>query len=130
MLELSTYTASIGFFAFGKPLIPILTPPKRFIPVLSLQRAFSPGGGWKSGFAMAPQLGWRNGALSYASTQLQGRLMPLVRGERSAGPDLAVTVKRQSGEAMMYCASPPPRLRPLRAAATLGLHVLGALPAF
>jgi outer membrane protein insertion porin family len=130
VLELSTYTASIGFYAFAKPLIPIVAPPKRFIPVLAIQRAFSPGEGWKSGFVMAPQLGWKNGALSYASTQLQGRLMPMVGGERSAGPDLPVIVTRRSGEAVMYCAPAPPRFKALRAGVGLALHVLGALPAF
>ena len=130
LLELSTYTASIGIFAFGSPLIPILNAPPRFLPVVALSRPFTPGDGWLSGFTIAPQLGWANGVLSYVASQMQGRLMPLLGGERNIQPVLPVTVTRASGEAMMYCEPPGPRLRPLRATAGIALHLLGALPAY
>ncbi len=130
LLELSTYTASISIFAFGSPLIPILNGPPKFLPVLALARPFTPGEGWKSGFIIAPQLGWAENGLSYISSQLQGRLMPLLAGEHNIQPVLPVTVTRASGEAMMYCEPPRPRLAPLRAAASVGLHLLGALPAY
>jgi hypothetical protein len=129
IFELSTYTVSLSIFAFGNPLIPILNAPK-FLPVLALVRPFAPGDGWKSGFMIAPQLGWANNALSYVSSQMQGRLMPLLAGERNIQPVLPVTVTRASGEAVMYCEPPRPRLAPLRAAAGVGLHLLGALPAY
>ena len=56
--------------------------------------------------------------------------MPLLGGERNIQPVLPVTVTRASGEAMMYCEPPGPRLRPLRATAGIALHLLGALPAY
>jgi Surface antigen variable number repeat len=130
IFELSTYTASIGIFAFGSPLIPILNAPPKFLPVVALARPFTPGDGWLSGFVIAPQLGWANSALSYVVSQMQGRLMPLLGGERNIQPVLPVTVTRDSGEAIMYCEPPGPRLKPLRAAAGIGLHLLGALPAY
>jgi hypothetical protein len=130
LLEFSTYTVSLSIFAFGSPLIPILNAPPKFLPVIALSRPFSPGDGWKSGFVVAPQLGWPNPALSYFSSQAQGRLMPKLSGERSIQPVLPVTVTRSSGEAIMYCEAPKPRLWPLRAAAAIGLHFLGALPAY
>jgi hypothetical protein len=128
LLELSTYTASVSLFAFGKPLLPILNAPKRFTPILALQRPFSAGEGWRSGFAFAPQLGWRNGALGYVTTQLQGRLMPRLTGERAAQPPLTITVSRESGDAVMACETPKPRLALLRTAAGMALHLIGALP--
>ncbi len=129
IFELSTYTASLSMFAFGNALFPGLNVPK-FIPIFALARPFSPGDGWKSGFILAPQLGWMNNALSYAVSQVQGRLMPKLVGERNIQPVISVTVTRDSGDAMMYCEPPKPRLAPLRTAAGVGLRVLGALPAY
>jgi hypothetical protein len=128
VLELSTYTASIGMFAFAHPLLPILNAPKRFTPILLLQRPFTPAGGWLTGFTFAPQLGWRNFATGYAATQLQQRLLPLVQGERGIETDLNVTVVRPEGDAAMVCEVPKPRLGPIRAAGTIGLHLLGTVP--
>lgn len=128
LLELSTCTASIGMFAFAHPLLPILNAPKRFTPILLLQRPFTPAGGWKTGFTVAPQLGGRNLGIGYAATQLQQRLLPLVAGERGIEPDLNVTVLREDGDAEMVCQAPKPRMGPLRAAGTIGLHLLGTVP--
>jgi hypothetical protein len=128
LLELSTYTASIGMFAFAKPLLPILNAPKRFTPILALQRPFTPGEGWKSGFLIAPQLGRNNALIGYGTTQLQQRLLPLVAGERGVEPDLNVTVIRPDGDEVLACEAPKPRLGPLRAAGTMALHLLGAVP--
>src|SRR5439155_16954099 len=82
LLELSTYTLSVSLFAFARPVVPILSLAlnKRFLPVLALQRSFSPGEGWKSGFFVAPQLGWKATPASYAVTQIQQRLLPLLAG--------------------------------------------------
>ncbi len=125
----STYAISLSFFAFGKPLLPILNAPPKFLPVLSLQRAFMPGAGWKSGFAITPQLGWRENVLGYGVAQLEGRLMPRLSGERNAQPPLPVTVTRREGEATLYCEVPKPRLALLRTTAGIALHFLGAVPA-
>lgn len=124
----STYVISISMFAFGKPLLPILNAPPTFLPIISLQRAFTPGEGWRSGFAIAPQLGWQENVMGYGVAQIQGRLMPFLSGERNAQPPLSVTVTRPEGEATMFCEVPKPRLMPLRTAAGLALHFLGALP--
>jgi len=128
IFELSTYAASISLFAFPKPLLPIVNQPKGFVPVLALQRAFTPGEGWRSGFAIAPQLGWRNSAVGYAIAQTEGRLAPVLAG--SASPPLDVTVERAAGEAVMSCEPPKPRLWWMRDAAGVGMHVLGALAVF
>jgi len=127
LLELSTYTAAVGIFAFGRPLLPILNAPKRFTPILALGRPFTPGEGWKSGFTFAPQLGWRYTAIAYGTTQLQQRLLPLVSGERGIAPELTVTVGRPDGDTVMSCEPPKPRLDPLRFAGSMALHFLGTL---
>lgn len=124
----ASYAFSISIFAFGKPLLPIVNPLPRFMPIFTLQRAFTPGEGWKSGFAIAPQLGWKEGVLGYGVTQLQGRLMPVLSGERNAQPVLPVTITRPEGETTLFCEVPKPRLAPLRTTAGVALHFLGALP--
>jgi len=120
----TTYTVSASLFVFGHPLLPIVNAPKGLIPVLAVERPYVSGDGWKSGFAIAPRLGWKNSAVSYAATQIQQRLLPLVSGERGAQASLDV-----GGEAPGVCQAPRSRLGLLRAAATLGLHFLGSLPA-
>ena len=128
LLELSTYTVSVSLLAFAHPILPILDAPKRFVPVLALERPYGAGEGWKSGFVIAPQLGWRNTGVSYVTAQLQQRLLPLVSGERSAEPDLNVTVERPDGDVMLACEAPRPRLGLLRATAGMAIRLLGALP--
>ncbi len=128
-LELSTYTASVSLFAFGHPLLPILNGPKGFTPVLALQRSYTPGEGWKSGFAIAPRLGWRVFAAGYIATQLQERLSSLLAGERRNETALPVAVARPRGDVTMWCEPPKPHLGLFRAAAGVGLHFLGTLPA-
>ena len=124
VFELSTYAASISLFAFAKPLLPIVNAPKGFIPVLALQRSFTPGEGWRSGFAIAPQLGWRNFGVGYVVAQAERRLAPVLTG--SGGPLLDVTVERAAGEAVMSCEPPKPRLWLMREAAGVVMQVLGA----
>jgi hypothetical protein len=128
LLELSTYSVAVGVFAFGHPLLPILNAPKAFTPILVLQRPFMPGEGWMSGLTWAPQLGWKNTAIGYGTTQVQQRVGPLIAGERGIVPDLSVTVERPEGDAVMSCEPPKPRLGPLRTAGTVALHLLGTLP--
>ena len=128
MLELSTYTASISLLAFAHPILPFWPAAfKGLWPVLALQRPFSPGEGWKSGFTMAPQMGWRASVLSYASAQMRQRLSAGLAGEQE--PDLVVWVKRPAGDVAMLCEPPRPRFAPVRNAAVVGLRLLGALPA-
>jgi len=129
LLELSTYSVSMGAFAFGKPLLPIINAPKSFTPIFFIQRPFTPGEGWLSGFSYAPRLGWKDALFQYGGTQARERLMPLVSGERGVVPDLKVTVKREDkGDTEMICEAPGPKLRLLRVGVGLPLRLLGAFP--
>ncbi len=130
LFELSTYTASISLIAFAHPLIPALSlnPKRRLLPVLAFSRPFFPGEGWKSGFSIAPQLGWRALALGYATTQFEQRLLPTLSGDRGLVPELPVTIEGPNNNGgVMFCEQPAPRLMPLRMAASMSLRFLGAL---
>jgi hypothetical protein len=108
---------------------PFLTTAARLTPVLSLTRPFTPGDGWLSGITIAPQLGWRLGSINmvegYGTAQLQQRLFGLLAGDRQ--PELPITIERKTGDAVMYCPTPPQKLRLLRIAATFGVYALGML---
>jgi outer membrane protein insertion porin family len=129
LLELSSYTASLSLIAFSQPLVPVLSilPKGTLIPVLAFSRPFTPGEGWKSGFSIVPQLGWQASALLYATTQIQRRLLPLLSGDRGLVPELPVTVEGPNASGTMFCEPPPPRLMPLRTAASLSVRLLGVL---
>jgi outer membrane protein insertion porin family len=123
MFELSTYVASISLAAFTHPLIPWLAASAvRFQPVVAIQRPFTPGEGWKSGFVIAPQIGWPRSALIYAVTQLQNRLLPA-----ALEPELPVTVARSQGDAAMLCEPRPPRFAALRLTAAMAARFLSAI---
>jgi outer membrane protein insertion porin family len=126
LFELATYTASVSMYAFAHPILPLLAvnSRRRFLPVLALARPFTPGEGWKSGFSVAPQLGWRWSALNYASTQVEQRLLPVLSGDRGLVPDLQVTVEDPSGEGVLFCEPPPPRFAKLRYVATIGVRLM------
>ena len=120
----SSYTLS--FHALAYSTILKLATNRRFLPVLALERPFTPGGGWLSGFALAPQMGPQWMALHYAGAQLQGRLGPLLAGTRV--PDLTVTMNRPSGEAVgILCEAPKPRLRAVRLGAGMALGLVRTL---
>ncbi len=122
--ELSTYAGSINVFAFARPLFWFGSAwPKSFMPVAAVQRAFTPGEGWRSGFTIAPQLGWRNLGAGYAVAQVQGRLVGALAG--GGGSALEVTVERAAGEAVMYCETPRPRMAWMREAVGVGVRVAG-----
>ena len=130
LLELSTYTASVSLMGFTHPILPLLAITSKtsgVLPVLALQRPFSPGGGWKSGFVIGPQLGWQIPAVAYAATQIRERVLPLLAGDRGLVPDLPVMVEAPAGEGVMYCEPPNPRLWQLRNSAAFSLRLLGGL---
>ena len=116
---ISTYALSFHLVAFSTILK--LAANKRLLPVFSLDKPFTPGEGWKSGLAFVPQFGWRGTALGYASTQFQQRIMPKLMGVRA--PDLAVT----SGEKMLLCKYPKPRLYAPRLATAFVLRFAGQI---
>ncbi|HEX6897265.1 MAG TPA: POTRA domain-containing protein [Bryobacteraceae bacterium] len=127
LLELSTYTAALSLYAFLPPLVPALslTPKGTILPVLAIQRSYSPGDGWRSGFLLAPQLGWQALGAIYGVTQIQQRLLPVLAGDRGLVPQIPVTVQTHKGEALMYCEPPAPRLATLRMGASLAIRFLG-----
>jgi len=116
MLELSTYSASFSVLAFSHPLLPFLSiaSTRHLLPVLSIERPYTPGEGWRSGFVIAPQMGWQLPLLSYAASQVQHRLVPPLMGDRGLEPDLPVIMERPQGEATLLCAPPKPRYAALR----------------
>jgi hypothetical protein len=122
------FSASLGLLAFTHPILPLLAFTSKtsgVLPVLMMHRPFSPGEGWKSGFVVAPQLGWQFSVVSYAAAQMQQRLLPVLAGDRA--PELPVTVETSAGEGVMYCEPPRPTLAPLRSGAAFGLQLLGGL---
>lgn len=129
LFEMSTYTASVSMFAFAGPLAPYLMLGSKlpvWLPILSLRRPYSPGQGWKSGFTIAPQLGWEFMLASYAVGQLEHRLVPLLDGDRGLVPELPVTVETPSnGSAVMFCEPPNVRFSYLRTPASVILRFAG-----
>ncbi len=129
LLELSTYTASVSVFAFARPLFPVFGPSLKgiLLPVLSLRRPYTPGEGWRSGFSLTPQFGWRYMPAGYVATQFEQRLLPLLNGDRGLVPELPVTVHRAAGETVIACEPPGPKLGPLRTAAGIAVQLMGTL---
>lgn len=107
--KIATYAASFTLYGWSR------------IPVAAIQRPYTPGAGWKSGFAIAPQLGLRGFGIGYAAGQVQQRLIPLISGERSADGPLTI-----GGDIEAACVAKP-RLRLLRTGATAALGFLGTL---
>jgi outer membrane protein insertion porin family len=132
LLELSTYTASFSLVAFAHPILPFLSVASKspILPILALQRPFTLGEGWRSGFIVAPQLGWQRSVLGYATTQLQQRLLNRLASDRALEEDLPVTVAGPQGEMTLSCTPPKPRFSSLRWGAGMGLRALGVLTAF
>jgi outer membrane protein assembly factor BamA len=132
LFEFSTYTASISLVAFAHPILPLLSVASQspILPILALQRPFTPGEGWRSGFILAPQLGWQRELLGYATTQIEQRLLFRLAGDRALGEELPVTVARPQGEIVLSCTPPKPRFSNLRLGSAMGLHLLGVLSSF
>jgi len=123
ILEFSTYNISFHLLAQAGPLSRIISGSRRTVlPAVTVQRPYSPGEGWKSGFTIAPQLGWRSMALNYGLTQLKERLAPSLAGTKAFTPTLPVIVPREAGEAMLFCEPAEPSLRWLRIGAGLTIQ--------
>jgi hypothetical protein len=126
LLELSTYTARISLIAFATPLLPGF-PKIPLIPIALLQRPFSPGEGWKSGFMIVPQIGWQYMVLGYGVTQLTHRLTPLLEGDRGYEPEMPVTVQTRSSQTTMLCEPPAPRYYPVREGLAMVLKFMSSM---
>jgi outer membrane protein assembly factor BamA len=130
VLEASTYIASFSLLAQADPISRLLTgSSRRMLPVLAIQRPFTPGEGWKSGFTIAPQFGWKSMALSYGTTQLRERMVPWLQGNEAFTPALPVPVERENGEAVLLCEPADARLRWLRKGAAVALQFAGFIAA-
>ena len=132
LLQLSTYTVSLSMFAFARPIVPLLAlnPKHPLLPVLALGRPFMPSEGWRTGFSVVPQLGWRAAALSYSVTQIQQRTLPVLSGNRGLVPEFAVKVTGLHREDVIFCDPQKPRLASLRIAAALLLRAAGMVAGF
>lgn len=127
LLEASTYSVSISMFAFMHAILPIGFPNVPLIPIAALNRPFTPGEGWKSGFMIVPQLGWEYMVAGYGVAQLQHRLVPILRGDRGLEPELPVTVETPTSRTTMFCDPPAPRFSAVRNALAIGLGFIGSM---
>ena len=94
LLELSTYSVSMNFMMFAKPLgqlIPGLSY-GRFMSAVTIQRPLLPGQRFLSGFVIAPQLGWQGMLAGYALSQARGALGGVFDSDRAYTPPLPVTL--------------------------------------
>ncbi len=127
ILEASTYTVSLTMFAFVHPFPGLGLPKIPFIPIAALNRPYTPGEGWKSGWAIIPQLGWQYMVMGYGVSQLQHRLTPILRGDSGLEPEMAVTVQTPSQQTTMFCQPPAPRFALVRNGLAMALGFIGSM---
>ncbi len=131
IFEMSTYYISlsvIGYFSPIAKILPLSLSKQGILPVLSLLRPYTPGDGWKSGFLIAPQLGWQASVYSYGTTQAASRLIPLITGNQRFTPQLGVSFDRPSGDGVLLCDAPKPRFHTARMGAAMILQFLASSP--
>ena len=133
LIELSSFYFSfsaIGYaHALGK-ILPLALSKQGILPVFSLFRPYTPGEGWRSGFLIAPQLGWQASLISYGTSQLTSRLVPIVAGNNKYESQLAVTFERPGGDGVLLCDPTKPRFHILRAGAAFALQFIASSPGF
>jgi Surface antigen variable number repeat len=127
LLEASTYTVSLSIFAFTHAFLPIGLPHIPLIPIAALNRPFTPGEGWKSGFMIIPQIGWQYMVLGYGVSQLEHRVVPVLQGDRGLEPELPVSVDTPNSRSTMFCEPPAPRFSPARTALAMALRFIGSM---
>jgi hypothetical protein len=131
MLEMSTWYLSFSLLGYASPIakvVPLTWSKAGILPVISLFRPFTPGEGWKSGFLIAPQLGWQGSVLTYGTTQASSRLVPLLTGDSKYTSQLAVTFERPMGDGVLLCDPPKPKLHTARMVAAMVLQFVAAAP--
>jgi len=121
--ELSTYALTFNALAYSTILKAATN--RTFQPVLSLDRPFTPGAGWLSGFSLSPQLSPQIMAINYIANQIYYRLGPKLAGTRA--PDLTVSLQRPNGDVPILCEAPKPRLHGLRMGAGIALQFVRTL---
>src|SRR5262249_41517620 len=93
LLEASTYYATFSLMGVPTLLRALPFGPKGiFLPFAGLQRPYWPGQGWRSGFLLSPQLGWRATVANYAITQLYEGGLTAITSKRATAPGLLVPV--------------------------------------
>lgn len=131
LFELSTYYLSlsvIGYFSPIAKILPLGLSKQGILPVLALFRPYNPSDGWKSGFLVAPQLGWQASVYSYGTSQAASRLIPLITGNQRFTPQLAVGFDRPAGDGILLCDPPKPRYHVARMGAAMVLQFLASSP--
>lgn len=131
IFEMSTYYISlsvIGYFSPIAKILPLSLSKQGLLPVLSLLRPYTPGDGWKSGFLIAPQLGWQGSVYSYGTVQAASRLIPLITGNQRYTPQLAVGFDRPGGDGILLCDPPKPRFHTARMGVAMLLQFLASSP--
>ncbi len=131
-LELSTYVASFHLLAFSLPALEAfsLSPRTLWLPLVGVERPYTPGQEWQSGFFIAPQLGWRGTATSYLTTQARRAVTDALEPDVENARTLAVPVVRVSESSepkpagLLLCEAQPPRLVWLRTAALVTMNVV------
>jgi outer membrane protein insertion porin family len=131
VFEMSTYYLSlsvIGYFSPIAKILPLSLSKQGLLPILSLLRPYTPGDGWKSGFLIAPQLGWQASVYSYGTVQTASRLIPLITGNQRFTPQLQVGFDRPNGDGVLLCNAPKPRFYTARMGAAMLLQFLASSP--
>jgi outer membrane protein assembly factor BamA len=131
IFEMSTYYLSLSVIGYFSPLakiLPLSFSKQGILPVLSLLRPYTPGDGWKSGFVIAPQLGWQATVFSYGTTQLTSRLVPIIAGTQRFTPQLAVTFDRPEGDGVLLCEPPKPRFHTARSVLAIAFQFIASTP--
>jgi outer membrane protein assembly factor BamA len=131
IFELSTYYVSLSVISYFSPIakiLPLSLSKQGVLPILSLFRPYNAGDGWKSGFLIAPQLGWQASALTYGTTQAASRLIPIITGNQRFTPQLAVSFDRPEGDGVLLCDPPKPRFHTARMGAAMLLQFLASTP--
>jgi hypothetical protein len=128
-LELSTYTASFNMLALVTPAFSMsilgLATNQTAFPYLALQRPFTPGEGWLSGFTISPQLNWQFMVVGYVTNQIERRLIPVLQGD--AEPELTIAVEGPHANGPLFCGAPKPRMRMVRQVGAAVLQFAGSL---
>jgi hypothetical protein len=69
----------------------------RWAPFVAFERPYLPGQRWQSGFAIAPQLGWRATALSYGLSHVSEGLRAALSGDSLPADPLSIPFVWRSG---------------------------------
>ncbi len=132
LLELSTYTVSAQAMFFSKPLNSLLSflPNRRFLLLATIRRPPLPGQPFRSGFTVAPQLGWQGMLASYGVSQMRGWARAAFQTNRALTPMLPVTVAKDDSEGTLSCEPPHSKLDRMKQIGGIATGLLFSLSPF